>query len=146
MVEDMPRLRFGTVRPRGQILGPGQSPPLAKVIRIRACSTASSIATWRRRAPSVEMFSASWIRYSRSQYRAGTRHGPFGHPGSRPASGQRGPLDRFSEAAESAPDCLLRRPHCGLRPALGGRERAVLGDEPPKSRDRLRDPGIGHVG
>jgi hypothetical protein len=25
-------------------------------------------------------------------------------------------------------------------------ERAGLGDEPPKSRDRLRDSGIGHVG
>ena len=36
--------------------------------------------------------------------------------------------------------------HCGLCPALGGRERAVLGGELPKSRDRLLDPGIGHVG
>jgi hypothetical protein len=60
--------------------------------------------------------------------------------GPAPASGQRGPLDRLSEAAESAPDCLLRRPHAGLSPALGGRERAVLGDEPPKSRVRTGVP------
>jgi len=72
--------------------------------------------------------------------------GQFGRAGPRPASGQRRQLDRRSEAAESAPDCLLRRPHGGLRPALGGRERAVLSDEPPKSLDRLRDSGIGHVG
>jgi hypothetical protein len=62
-------------------------------------------------------------------------------PGSCPASGQGGPLDRLSEAAESAPDCFLRRPHGGLCPALGGRERAVIGNELPKSRDRLRDFG-----
>ena len=42
--------------------------------------------------------------------------------------------------------CLLRRPHGRLRPALGGRDRAVLGDEPPKSRDSLSDSGICHVG
>jgi hypothetical protein len=75
-----------------------------------------------------------------------TRHGQFGRPASRPASGQRDSLDRLSEAAESAPNCLLRRPHCGLRPALGGRERAVLGNEPPKGRDILRDSDISHVG
>src|SRR5665811_1680586 len=63
------------------------------------------------------MFSASWIRYSSSQYRAGTWHGQFGRPGSSTASGQRSPLDRLSEAAESAPDCLLRWPHGGLRRA-----------------------------
>jgi hypothetical protein len=78
--------------------------------------------------------------------RTASRHGKFGRPGFRPASSQHGPLDGLSEAAESAPDCLLRRPHGGLRPALGGRERAVLGDEHPKSRDRLRDSAIGHVG
>jgi len=66
--------------------------------------------------------------------------------GFRPPSGQRGPLERLSEAAESAPDCFLRRPHRGLCPTLGSRERAVLGDEHPKSRDRLRDSGSGHVG
>src|SRR5712691_2919769 len=92
------------------------------------------------------MRGASSVDVSELQYRTGTPHGQFGRLGSRPASGQLGPLDRLSEAAESAPDCLLRRPHCGLCPALGGRERAVLGDELPKSRDRLLDPGIGHVG
>jgi hypothetical protein len=35
------------------------------------------------------MFSASWIRYSSSQYRAGTWRGEFGRRGSRTASGQR---------------------------------------------------------
>ncbi len=59
-------------------------------------------------------------------------------PGSGWASGQLGPLDRLSDAAESAPDCLLRRPHCGLCPALGGRERAVLGDELPKPQQTPR--------
>ena len=62
------------------------------------------------------------------------------------SSGQRGPLDRLSEAAESKPDCPLRRPHRGLCPALGGRDRTVLGDELPNGRYRLLDPGIGHVG
>jgi len=36
-------------------------------------------------------------------------------------------------------------PHFGLRPALGGRDRAVLGDEVPKSRDRFLDPSVRHV-
>jgi len=43
-----------------------------------------------------------------------------GAPGSGPGSGQRGTLDRLSEAAESAPDCLLSRPHGGLLPVLVG--------------------------
>jgi hypothetical protein len=56
---------------------------------------------WRRRASIIEMFSGSGIRYSSSPHRTGTRHSQFDGPGPAPASRQRGPLDRLSEAAES---------------------------------------------
>jgi hypothetical protein len=37
-------------------------------------------------------------------------------------------------------------PAVSVHPPEGAFHSAVLGDGPPKSRDRLRDLGIGHVG
>ena len=141
------RLRYGTVKPRFQIPGPravatlskgDQNPRLLhgiveslRGVDARRPSRCSARRGYGARAPSTEREPGTASRPPR---------GPAQHQVSACLP------DRLSEAAESAPDCLLRWPHCGLCPALGRRERAVLGDEPPKSRDRLRDPGIGHFG
>ncbi len=106
----------------------------SKAIRIRACSTASSIATWRRRVSSVEIFSASQIRCSSSQYRTGTRHGQFGRPGSRPASSQGGPpgspLGSCRIGAGLFSQTAAWRPQSSSRPSGASRARRRTPAEP----------------
>ncbi len=119
----------------------GQSPPLAR-------RSESGPAPRHRRSPrGVDACRPS--RYS-ARHRYGVRAPSTEREPGTASSAAPGPaqhqvraarLDCLSEAAESAPDCSLRRPHGGLSPALGRRERAVLGDELPQSRDKTPRSG-----
>jgi hypothetical protein len=108
-----------------------------------ACSAASSIATWRRRASSVEMFSAPWIPYSSSQYRTGTRRVVRGETGDQ--------TDQESRSAGhpaipivTAMDITI---HLTFLPQIGGVRWITVGpaDQPDTSivlEPPTADPGI----
>jgi len=91
------------------------------------------------------MFSASWIRYSSSQYRTGTRHGQFGRPGIPPsirsAQPAGSPLGSCRSGAGSSSQTAALRPLSSSRRSGASRARRRTPEEPrqtPRSGYRPR--------